>query len=85
LESYEDFASFGGCFAQLQCVFTDLRAFQGCPSFKHSFQDTNLILIFLRSVLIQLPSSTPLWEAMMITPLFMAVLLNFNIYWQRYV
>jgi hypothetical protein len=51
LESYEDFASFGCCFAQFQCVFANLWAFQGCPSFKHSFHDTNLILKFLRSVL----------------------------------
>jgi hypothetical protein len=51
LESYEDFASFGGCFAQFQCVFADLWAFQGCPNFKHSFQDTNMILKFLRLVL----------------------------------
>ena len=34
------FQSFGSCFAQFQCVLTDLWAFQGCPSFKHSFQDT---------------------------------------------
>jgi hypothetical protein len=46
--------------AQFQCVFANLWAFQGCPSFKHSFQYTNLILKFMRSGFIQLPSSTPL-------------------------
>ena len=78
LERYEDFASFGGCFAQFQCVFAALWVFQGCPSFKHSFQDTNMVLKFMRSVRIRLPSSKPLWKAMMITLLFMVVLLNFN-------
>jgi hypothetical protein len=58
MESHYDYAYFHGSVAQFQHVLAEICVIEICLSFRHSFQDINLILQCLRSVLIQLPCST---------------------------
>ena len=85
LESHVDCASFHGSLAQFQLVLAKICAFEICLSSKHSFQDNNLILQCLRSVLIQLPCSTHCWKDILIVLLLVVVLPNSSLYWHRYV
>ena len=52
LERYFDCASFGGSLARFQFVLAKICAFEGCLSFKHSFQVNKLVLHFVWSNLI---------------------------------
>ena len=50
MESHDDDASFHGSVAQFQHVLVEIYVIETCLNSRHSFQDNNLILQFLRSV-----------------------------------
>ena len=58
MESRDDYASFHDSVAQFQHVLAEICVFEIYLSFKHSFQDINLISQCMRSILFQLPYST---------------------------
>ena len=66
MESHDDYASFHGSVAQFQHVLAEICVIEICLSSRHSFQDNNLIMQCLRSVLIQLPCSTHCWKDILI-------------------
>ena len=85
MESHDDYPTFHGSVAQFQHVLAKICVIEICLSSKHSFQDNNLIMQCLRSVLIQLPCSTHCWKDILIVLLLVVVLPNSSLYWHRYV
>ena len=85
MENHDDYASFYGSVAQFQHVLAKICVIEIFLSSGHSFQDNNLSLQCLRSVLIQLPCSTYCWKNILIVLPLVVVLPNSNLYWHRYV
>ena len=76
MERHDDYASFHGSVAQFQHVLAEICVIEICLSSRHSFQDNNLILQCLRSILIQLPCSTHCWKYIPSVSLLVVVLPN---------
>ena len=85
MESHDDYASFHGSVAQFQHVLAEICVIEICLSSRNSFQDSNLIMQRLRSVLIQLPCSIHCWKDILIVLLLVVVLPNSSLYGYRYV
>ena len=85
MKSHDDYASFHASVAQIQHVLAKICVIEICLNSRHSFQDNNLILQCLRSILIQLPCSTHCRKEVLIVLLLVVVLPISNLYWHRYV
>ena len=69
---------FGGNFAQLWVVLIGLWPFEGWLSFKSWFQDNDMLLHILRSIMIQIFWYAYCWKSIEITHHLVVLLLNFE-------